>query len=99
MIEAMACGTPVIARPCGSVPEIIEDGRTGFVADTVEELVEAVKRIDTIDRAECRRHVERRFSVPRMVDDYEALYRRAVHQRQAGRTRMARARARRQWPS
>ena len=83
MIEAMACGTPVIARPCGSVPEIVADGRTGFIADTVDELVEAVKRIDTIDRAECRRHVERRFSVPRMVDDYEALYRRAVSARQA----------------
>jgi glycosyltransferase involved in cell wall biosynthesis len=83
LIEAMACGTPVIARPCGSVLEIIEDGRTGFVGDTVDDLVEAVKRIDTIDRAECRRHVEHRFSVPRMVDDYEALYRRAVHARQA----------------
>jgi glycosyltransferase involved in cell wall biosynthesis len=83
MTEAMACGTPVIARPCGSVPELIEDGRTGFIADTVDELVEAVKRIDTIDRAECRRVVEQRFSVPRMVDDYEALYRRAVSARQA----------------
>jgi len=83
MIEAMACGTPVIARPCGSVPELIEDGRTGFIGDTVDELVEAVKRIDTIDRAECRREVERRFSVPRMVDDYEMLYRRAVSVRQA----------------
>jgi glycosyltransferase involved in cell wall biosynthesis len=83
VIEAMACGTPVIARPCGSVPEIIEEGRTGFIGDTVDDLVEAVKRIDTIDRAECRRHVEHRFSVPRMVDDYEALYRRAVHARQA----------------
>jgi glycosyltransferase involved in cell wall biosynthesis len=78
MIEAMACGTPVIARPCGSVPEVVEDGRTGFIGDSVDDLVEAVKRIDTIDRAECRRHVERRFSVPRMVDDYEALYRRAI---------------------
>jgi len=83
MIEAMACGTPVIARPCGSVPELIEDGRTGFIGDTVDDLVEAVKRIDTIDRAECRRHVEQRFSVPRMVDDYEVLYRRAVSVRQA----------------
>jgi glycosyltransferase involved in cell wall biosynthesis len=83
MIEAMACGTPVIARPCGSVPELLDDGRTGFLGDTVDELVEAVKRIDTIDRAECRRHVERRFSVARMVDDYEAIYRRAVSARQA----------------
>jgi glycosyltransferase involved in cell wall biosynthesis len=83
MIEAMACGTPVIARPCGSVPEIVEDGRTGFVGDTVDDLVEAVKRIDTIERAECRRHVEARFSVARMVDDYEVLYRRAALARRA----------------
>jgi glycosyltransferase involved in cell wall biosynthesis len=83
MIEAMACGTPVVARPCGSVPEVVEDGRTGFLGDTVDDLVEAVKRIDTIKRAECRRHVEQRFSVARMVDDYEALYRRAVRRRLA----------------
>jgi glycosyltransferase involved in cell wall biosynthesis len=83
MIEAMACGTPVIARPCGSVPEIVADGRTGFVGESVDDLVEAVKRIDTIERAECRRHVEQRFSVARMVDDYEVLYRRAASARQA----------------
>jgi glycosyltransferase involved in cell wall biosynthesis len=75
MIEAMACGTPVIARTCGSVPEIVEPGRTGFLADTLEELVDAVKRVDTIERAACRRHVEQRFSVERMADDYEAIYR------------------------
>jgi glycosyltransferase involved in cell wall biosynthesis len=83
MIEAMACGTPVIARPCGSVPELLDEDRTGFLGDTVDDLVEAVKRIDTIDRGECRRHVERRFSVTRMVDDYEAIYRRAASARQA----------------
>jgi glycosyltransferase involved in cell wall biosynthesis len=76
MIEAMACGTPVVARPCGSVPEIIADGRTGFVASTLLELVEAVKRVDEIDRAECRRHVEARFSAGRMAADYETIYRR-----------------------
>jgi glycosyltransferase involved in cell wall biosynthesis len=75
MIEAMACGTPVIARPSGSVPEILDPGRTGFVADTLDELVDAVKRIDTIDRAACRHHVERQFTVERMADDYEAIYR------------------------
>ena len=76
MIEAMACGTPVIARPCGSVPEVMRPGRTGFVEDTVDDMVEAVKRVDSIDRAECRRSVEQRFSVERMVDDYEAIFRR-----------------------
>jgi glycosyltransferase involved in cell wall biosynthesis len=80
MIEALACGTPVLARPCGSVPEVLVPGRTGFVAETVDELAEAVKRLDTIDRAACRRHVEAHFSVERMADRYEALYRRlAVH--------------------
>ena len=77
MIEAMACGTPVIARPCGSVPEVLRPGVTGFIADSVSDLVDAVKRIDTIDRARCRREFEERFSVGRMVDDYEALYQRA----------------------
>lgn len=74
MIEALACGTPVIARPRGSVAEVLADGRTGFIAETLPELVEAVKRVDTIDRAACRRHVEERFTVERMVDEYEALY-------------------------
>jgi glycosyltransferase involved in cell wall biosynthesis len=78
MIEAMACGTPVIARPCGSVPEIVVAGRTGFVVDTLDELVDAVKRVRTIDRAACRRHVEERFTVGRMVDGYEAIYRSLV---------------------
>ena len=74
MIEAMACGTPVVARPCGSVPEIVVDGRTGFLGSTLVELADAVKRIDEIDRAACRRHVEAHFSVERMAADYEAVY-------------------------
>jgi glycosyltransferase involved in cell wall biosynthesis len=78
MIEAMACGTPVIARPCGSVPEVVVSGRTGLVVDTLDELVEAVKRIDVIDRAACRRHVEKRFTVERMAADYEVIYRRLL---------------------
>jgi len=84
MLEAMACGTPVIARPCGSVSEVVRPGVSGFIADSVPELVEAVSRLDTLDRARCRRDFERRFSVARMVDDYETLYRRAcVHTRAA----------------
>jgi glycosyltransferase involved in cell wall biosynthesis len=74
MIEALACGTPVIARGCGSVPEIVLDGRTGFVVDTLEDMEGAVKALDRIDRAECRRDVVRRFSVERMVDGYESIY-------------------------
>lgn len=83
MIEAMACGTPVIARPCGAVPEIVVPGRTGFVGESIVDLVDGVKRIDTIDRTECRRHVEARFSVERMTDGYEAIYRRLVRARAA----------------
>jgi glycosyltransferase involved in cell wall biosynthesis len=83
MIEAMACGTPVVARPCGSVPEIVDSGRTGFVADTLLELVEAVKRVDEIDRQACRRHVEAHFSATRMAEDYERVYRRLAAGRAA----------------
>ena len=83
MIEAMACGTPVIARPCGSVPEVVVDGRTGFLADTLAELAGAVKRVDELDRAECRRHVEAQFSVSRMAEDYERVYRRLGARRRA----------------
>jgi glycosyltransferase involved in cell wall biosynthesis len=75
MVEAMACGTPVIARSCGSVPELLVPGRTGFVVDTFDELVDAVKRVSTIERAACRRHVEQRFTVERMVENYESIYR------------------------
>jgi glycosyltransferase involved in cell wall biosynthesis len=78
MIESLACGTPVIARGCGSVPEIVASGRTGFIADSLDELVDAVKRIGIIDRAACRRHVEERFTVSRMADDYEDIYRRLL---------------------
>ena len=83
VIEAMACGTPVVARPCGSVPELIDAGRTGFVVDTFDELVDAVKRVRTLDRAACRRHVEARFSIRRMVDDYESVYRHLTADSQA----------------
>jgi glycosyltransferase involved in cell wall biosynthesis len=74
MIEAMACGTPVVARPRGAVPEVVVHEKTGFLADTIEELAAAVKRVDRLDRLACRRHVEACFSVTRMVDEYERLY-------------------------
>ncbi|MBI4134329.1 MAG: glycosyltransferase family 4 protein [Candidatus Terrybacteria bacterium] len=74
MIESMACGTPVIAFRRGSVPEIVVDGVTGFIVDTIEEMAEAMKKIDRIDRRACREHVERNFTVERMVDGYEKLF-------------------------
>ena len=78
VVEAMACGTPVIARRRGSMPELIEEGVTGFLVDSVEEAVAAIERVGEIDRAACRRAVEARFSVDRMADDYVALYRRVL---------------------
>ena len=75
VIEAMACGTPVIAYPRGSMPELIDDGVTGFLVDSFDEAVAAIDRIGEIDRASCRRAVEERFTVGRMADKYEALYR------------------------
>jgi glycosyltransferase involved in cell wall biosynthesis len=78
MIEAMATGTPVVALRQGSVPEVVDEGKTGFVCDTFEEFVAAVGRVGEIDPAVCRRTVEERFTVDRMVADYEAIYRRVL---------------------
>ena len=74
VIESMACGTPVIAFDRGSMPELIQNGKNGFLVNTVDEAVEAVARIKEIDRAECRRHVERHFTVERMVKEYIQVY-------------------------
>ena len=74
MVESMACGTPVIAFRRGSVPEIIEDGVNGFIVNNVDEMAEAVKNIDKIDRREVRKNVERRFSKKAMVDGYEKIF-------------------------
>jgi glycosyltransferase involved in cell wall biosynthesis len=74
MIEALAAGTPVIAFRRGAAPEIIEHGKTGFVVDTIEDMVRAMAAIDTIDRATCRREFEKRFTVKTMTDGYERVY-------------------------
>ena len=74
MIEAMACGTPVIAHPRGSVPEVLDDGVTGFVVEDVDEAVEAVARVSELSRARCREVFEERFSDRRMAQDYVATY-------------------------
>ena len=78
MIEAMACGTPVLATARGSVPEVVADGVTGFVRATPQELVETVARIPEIDRRACRRRVAERFSADVMTTGYERLVREAL---------------------
>jgi glycosyltransferase involved in cell wall biosynthesis len=76
MVEAMAAGTPVIAGRFGSVPEVIDDGVTGFFCDSVEEMALAAGRLAELDREGCRRVVEQRFSAAVMAEGYEAVYRR-----------------------
>lgn len=80
-IESMATGTPVIARRAGALPEIIEHNRTGFVVDDLREAHLAVTRAATLDRAAVRQHALTKFSVDRMVDQYEAVYRQVMDQR------------------
>jgi len=75
MIEAMACGTPVIAFRCGSVPEVVSPGRSGFIVETLEEAVEAVNGLEALDRHKVREVFEKRFTVERMAQDYLAIYR------------------------
>jgi glycosyltransferase involved in cell wall biosynthesis len=74
VIEAMACGTPVIAFNRGSMPELIENGKSGYLVNTVDEAIAAVDRIEDIDRADCRHRIERHFTIGRMVDDYIHVY-------------------------
>ena len=78
MIEAMACGTPVIAWNCGSVPEVVDPGVTGFVVDSVEEAVSAVSLIGNLDRRRIREVFDQRFTAARMARDYVSIYRRLL---------------------
>jgi glycosyltransferase involved in cell wall biosynthesis len=75
MIEAMACGCPVIAARRGSVPELVRHGQTGFIVDDTMQAAAAVGRVGTLDRAACRRHVQEHFTIDRMVAGYEQVYR------------------------
>ena len=75
MIEALACGTPVIAWRNGSVPEIIDEGITGFVVEDIEQAVQAVRQVHGLNRRECRKVFEERFDASRMAHDYLEIYR------------------------
>jgi glycosyltransferase involved in cell wall biosynthesis len=87
LIEAMAAGTPIVAFVCGSVPEIVEDGVTGFVVADIDEAVAVLPQARRLDRGRIRREFERRFSVERMTQDYLAVYERIAR----GEQRAARA--------
>lgn len=74
VIEAMACGTPVIAYNRGSMPELIQHNRCGFLVNDIEEAVEAAGNLNQINRADCRQHIEKHFTVEKMMDKYESIF-------------------------
>jgi glycosyltransferase involved in cell wall biosynthesis len=78
LLESMACGTPILAFKAGAVPEIVVDGKTGFVVDCLTDMIGAVDRIDRIDPGECRKHVQDHFSITRMANQYSELYQQIV---------------------
>lgn len=79
LIEAMACGTPIIAFDKGSIPEVIKHGKSGYVVKNVPEMIEAVKKVDLIDRNYCRSYARNTFSADKMVKKYEIIYRELVY--------------------
>jgi Glycosyltransferase len=81
MIEAMACGTPVIANRSGAVPELMEEDHTGFIVEELEEAVEAVRRVSGLSRKRCREVFEQRFTATRMAHDYVQVYKRMINRR------------------
>jgi glycosyltransferase involved in cell wall biosynthesis len=82
MIEAMACATPVIAFRRGSVPEVVDDGVTGFIVDNEDQAVAAARRLNSLDRAQVRRVFDERFTARRMTEDYLNIYRRLIAREQ-----------------
>ena len=82
LVESMACGTPAIAFNRGAIPEIIVDGKTGFVVDSMSAMIDAVARIDNIDPRKCRRHVQNHFSIKSMAYKYSELYKQIVDSHQ-----------------
>ena len=84
IIEAMACGTPVLAFRCGSIPEVIDDGVTGKVVDSEEAAIAALPEILSYDRPAVRQRFEERFTASRMAQDYVSAYRRLLKVRKSG---------------
>lgn len=82
MVEAMACGTPVIAYCCGAVPEVIGEGHTGFIVEGLEDAVEAVRRVPELSRKRCREIFDQRFTAARMAHDYVRVYERLIKRKQ-----------------
>ena len=78
MIEALACGTPVVATPCGAAPEIVREGITGFLRRDEASIVQALSLVSQLDRNACRRSVETHFSAERMVAEHIAVYEQAI---------------------
>jgi len=83
MIEAMACGTPVIAYPFGSVPEVMQDGISGYIVPDLDAAVDAVKRVPQLDRKKIRKQFEQRFTAAHMTQDYLKIYERMVTRKRA----------------
>ena len=92
MIEALACGTPVVALRNGSVPEVVDEGVTGFIVASETEAASAAQRLHMLDRAQIRQVFEERFTARRMAEDYVSLYRRLIADREASRNDLARRR-------
>jgi len=80
LIESMACGTPVVAFNLGSIPEVIENGKSGYIVEDVSSMIEAVANILKIDREYCRKYVLNKFNVKNMVDGYEQIYNKILSQ-------------------
>jgi glycosyltransferase involved in cell wall biosynthesis len=85
MVEAMACGTPVVALDCGSVPEVVVDGTTGIICATAEELPAAIAKAERLRPAQCRAHVAEHFDLSKMAEGYEKVYRRLAGNESAAR--------------
>ena len=85
MIESLACGTPIVAFRTGSIPEVVDEGITGFVVDDIQSAVEALSKVHTLSRKRCREVFETRFTSSRMVDDYVAIYEKVIlHSKMTG---------------